>query len=48
MTVYIIQMGKEIMGVYRTEEAALAQRLELIKEVGNSIAVKFKEWTTTD
>jgi hypothetical protein len=48
MTVYIIQVGKNIIGVYRTKEAAKAQRLELIKELGNSIAVKYIEWTTTD
>ena len=48
MTVYIIQVGNKIIGVYRTEEAAMEQRLELIKELGNSVAVKFIEWTTTD
>jgi len=48
MTVYIIQVGKKIIGVYRTREAAQAVRDEYIKELGNSIAVKFLEWTTTD
>jgi hypothetical protein len=48
MTVYIIQVGGKIIGVYRTEEKAKEVRLELIKELGNSVAVKFIEWTTTD
>ena len=48
MTVYIIQVGKHIIGVYRTREKAEEVRLEHIKELGNAIAVKFFEWTTTD
>ncbi len=48
MTVYIIQVGKHIIGVYRTREKAEEVRLEYIKELGNSLAVKFIEWTTTD
>lgn len=48
MTVYIVQVGGNIIGVYRTREKAEEVRDDLIKELGNALAVKFFEWTTTD
>ena len=48
MTVHIILGDEKIIGVFRTEGAAKALRLELIKELGSSIAVRYIEWTTTD
>jgi hypothetical protein len=48
MTVYIIQVGGNIIGVYRTRKKAEEVRREYIEELGNALAVKFFEWTTTD
>ena len=48
MTVYIIQVGGNIIGVYRTREKAEEIRDGLIKELGNALSVKFIKWTTTD
>lgn len=48
LKVYIVMVAGKVVGLFRDKEKAKGLRLSLIKELGNSTAVKWIEWTITD